>query len=290
MARLGISILSLAVLAARGASPAAFGRHCIPPGCVVPPSNIPDILGRHALPAGRIAALGATPDLHHGLPATPKWGDVLLAPAAEQAVPFKVGETLTYDVAWSSYLTAGTAVATVTEKKPLPKTTGYSIVIEGRPTPLVSKLYNLYYKIDTLLDASTLLPQRASTYSEEGRRHRLRTTEFDLPENKGRQDPLSAIYVLRAKPLKVGAHVRMAVTNAEKQYTVSFEVGAIEHLRTPIGDVDAWQVKTSIVDTKGETTAKNVALWLTTDARRLPVKVRADLPFGSFTLALRDVR
>jgi len=30
------------------------------------PSNIPDILGRRdALPAGRIAALGATPDLHH---------------------------------------------------------------------------------------------------------------------------------------------------------------------------------------------------------------------------------
>jgi hypothetical protein len=49
-------------------------------------------------------------------------------------------------------------------------------------------------------------------------------------------------------------------------------------------------VKTSIVDTKGETAAKNVALWLSTDARRLPVKVRADLPFGNFTLALREAR
>ncbi len=56
-----------AQLAARGESPAAFGRRCIPSGCVAPPSNIPDILGRRALPAGRIAALGATPDLHHGL-------------------------------------------------------------------------------------------------------------------------------------------------------------------------------------------------------------------------------
>src|SRR5438093_11788492 len=94
-------------LAARGESPTAFGRRCIPsppqragarwgprPGCVAPPSNIPDIatpprkpraagapvLGRHALPAGvpgaaaalgwstgRIAGLGATPDFHHGL-------------------------------------------------------------------------------------------------------------------------------------------------------------------------------------------------------------------------------
>jgi hypothetical protein len=54
-------------LAARGESPTAFGRRCIPADCVAPPSNIPDILGRRALLAGRLAALGATPDFHHGL-------------------------------------------------------------------------------------------------------------------------------------------------------------------------------------------------------------------------------
>src|SRR5436189_1399110 len=67
-------------LAARGETPAAFGRRCIPPppqrgcrvggpgaGCVAPRSNTPGILARRALPSGRIAALGATLDLHHGL-------------------------------------------------------------------------------------------------------------------------------------------------------------------------------------------------------------------------------
>ena len=57
----------LASLTARGESPAAFGRRCVPSGCVAPRSNIPDILARRALPAGRIAGLGATPDFHHGL-------------------------------------------------------------------------------------------------------------------------------------------------------------------------------------------------------------------------------
>jgi ankyrin repeat protein len=60
-------MLSVSTLAARGATPSAFERRCIPSGCVASPSNIPDILGRRALPAGRIAALGATMDLHHGL-------------------------------------------------------------------------------------------------------------------------------------------------------------------------------------------------------------------------------
>ena len=54
-------------LAARGGSPPAFDRRCIPPRDVAPPSNIPDIFGRLALRTGRIAGLGATTDFHHGL-------------------------------------------------------------------------------------------------------------------------------------------------------------------------------------------------------------------------------
>jgi DtxR family Mn-dependent transcriptional regulator len=71
-------------LAARGASPAAIGRGCIPPDCVAPPSHIPDMLGRRALPGGRIPALGATPDLHHGPPAQSP------APAAPAADRFAI--------------------------------------------------------------------------------------------------------------------------------------------------------------------------------------------------------
>jgi len=54
-------------LAARGETPTAFGRRCIPADCVAPPLNIPDIRGRRALSSGRLAALGATPGFHHGL-------------------------------------------------------------------------------------------------------------------------------------------------------------------------------------------------------------------------------
>src|SRR5262245_12498621 len=65
-------------------------------------------------------------------------------PRAERQVPFKVGENLTYDVSWSSYLTAGTASLVVKEKKPSYNSTAYYIIAEGRPTPLLSKLYSLY--------------------------------------------------------------------------------------------------------------------------------------------------
>src|SRR6266487_3206448 len=81
-------------LAACGETPAAFGRRCIPSGCVAPRSNTPGILARRALPAGRIAALGATLDFHHRLlallavvvlgTAPPARAQVTLTPAPEQ--------------------------------------------------------------------------------------------------------------------------------------------------------------------------------------------------------------
>src|SRR5689334_20857595 len=62
-------------------------------------------------------------------------------PPREAAVPFHVGETLTYDVSWSQFLTAGTAVARVTEKKSSAGSTAYAIVADGKPVPLVARFY-----------------------------------------------------------------------------------------------------------------------------------------------------
>ena len=41
-----------------------------------------------------------------------------------------------------------------------------------------------YYKIDTLIDTYTLLPQQGSIPSQEGSRRRLRTTRFDRAANR----------------------------------------------------------------------------------------------------------
>ena len=223
--------------------------------------------------------------------------------------PFKIGETLTYDVSWLSYVTAGTAITTVKEKKASFDSTAYYIVAEGRPTPLVSKLYSLYYKMDTLLDAYTLLPQRGSVYSEEGSRHRFKISRFDHAahkvffeyESSGKvtdtftvppfvQDALSAIYVLRAVPLEVGARVTMPVTDNGTNYKVQVDVGPAERIRTPFGEATSWKLKLAISEVGGKPQGRNIALWMSDDARRLPMKLQAELPIGSFSLTLRDAK
>jgi hypothetical protein len=232
-----------------------------------------------------------------------------VAPAArtERAVPFAVGETLRYDVSWSSYITAGTVTTTIKDKRPSFNATAYYIVAEGRTTPLLSALYPVYYKIDSLLDSVTLLSQRGSVYTEEGARHRLKTTRFDRAAQKVAfeytsgttvkreftvrpltQDALSALYVLRTLPLKAGGTVTLPVSDDGINDRVQFAAGGVDTVRTPMGQSTARRVEIRVFDDKNQPVGKNLAVWLSEDPRRLPVKLTADLPVGRFELLLRS--
>ncbi len=254
----------------------------------------------------RTGAAQARPQKPAPKPA-PKAAAKPAAPRREQAVPFKTGETLTYDVGWSSYVTAGTATITVVEKKPSYGSVAYYVAAEGRPTPLLSKLYTLYYKADTLLDVYSLLPQRGSLYSEEGNRHRMKTTTFQQSAKKARyevqtrtlvtkdmaipaytQDALSALYVLRSIPLKPGDKFNMPVCDNGNVYRVQMTIGGVEQIKTGIGTIDGIRVTPLITGVKGETPSRGMAIWFSNDARRIPLRIEAQLLVGKFTLVLRQ--
>jgi hypothetical protein len=223
----------------------------------------------------------------------------------EMTVPFRAGEVLEYDIGWSSYVTAGTATVTVREKKPSYNSVAYYIVAEGRPTPLLSKLYTLYYKADTLLDAYSLLPQRGSLYVEEGKRHRMKTLTFNQGAKQAKyevqtathvertmaipaftQDSLSALYVLRSIPMKPGDKFNMPIADAGDIYKVQMQVVASEPLKTALGTITALKIVPVITVTKGSP-PRGLTIWMSDDARRLPLKIEAQLAVGKFTVTLR---
>jgi hypothetical protein len=227
-------------------------------------------------------------------------------PADARKVPFRPGETLTYDVTWSSYLTAGVATLTIKDMRPSEGSTAYYIVGEGKPIGLVASLYSLYYKVDTLLDTRSLLPQRGSVYTQEGSRRRTKVTRFDhaalraeyelraatvtksstgLPRYS--QDVLSAIYALRAVPLKANTAFTMPVCDSGKLYRVRFAIGNIETVRGSSGALAAFRITPTITDSNGRTVGRPIRLWMSADARQIPVKLEADLAVGSVSLNLR---
>ena len=193
------------------------------------------------------------------------------AARTERAVPFAAGERLEYDVSWSSYVSAGTVVLNVAEKRPSFSSVAYYIVAEAKPSSLLSSLYTLYYKADTLLDAYSLLPQRGSVFSREGRRQRMKITSFDHGAKKARfdmqtaskmsidmtitpatQDFVSAIYALRAGALKPGDRLRMTVADSGHLYQAEFAVAAAEPFKLGANQVPALRIVPAIVDDKGE--------------------------------------
>jgi hypothetical protein len=225
-------------------------------------------------------------------------------PKHEQPVPFKPGEVLEYDIGWSSFVTAGTATVSVKEKKASYGSTAYYIVAEGRPTTLLQKMYTLYYKADTLLDAFTLLPQRGSLYSEEGKRHRMKTTLFNQAAKKATytvetrtvvnkdlaipgftQDALSAVYVLRSIPFKAGEKFNMPVADNGQVYKVQMQVGTVEPVKTGLGTINGLKI-TPVITGPDKDAPKGIALWISDDPRRLPLRMEAQLMVGKFTVTL----
>ncbi len=231
------------------------------------------------------------------------------APKVERPVPFRPGESLSYDVSWSSFLTAGTATVTVREKKASYNSVAYYIVAEGQPSSMLSHLYSLYYKADTLIDVYNLLPQRGSVFSQENRRQRMKVTMFDQPGHKihyemkttnlfkqdkpvppNTQDALSAIYQLRSVPLKPGMTVTFPISDSGTTYAARITIGQPESVKTGIGYIEALKVTPVITDPKGQSIGRGLTVWLSTDGRRLPVKMSAQLAVGSFNLTLREVK
>ena len=232
------------------------------------------------------------------------------AAQADQPVPFKVGETLTFDVAYTTFLSAGTATMSVKERRPAGAgRNSYYLVAEGRPSAVLSKLYSLYYKAESMLDTRTLLPSLATIYSDEGGRKRYKTTTFKgngvveyevktttsatstIQAPRTAQDPLGAIYILRSLPLKAGmtASIPIPIIDSGKAYTMRVKVGGIENVKSGLGTLQAVKLVMTITDAAGKAEGNGFSLWLSDDSRRLPLKISAGLTVGTVHLTLAKV-
>ncbi len=227
----------------------------------------------------------------------------------DRSVPFKAGETLTYDVSWTTFVTAGQATLSVKERRPGGAGSArYYLVAEAQPSSMVQRLYRLYYKAESMLDTRTLRPSTATVFSDENGRKRQKTTTFrsngtvdyevktastvksSLKMPTTAQDPLGAIYVLRAIPLKAGqAPFVIPIADSGKAYKMRVTVGARESIKTGIGTVPALKLTLAVTGLDGKATDAPMTVWFSDDARRLPLKFVAGLSVGSFQLTLARV-
>jgi len=242
--------------------------------------------------------------------AVPEW----TAAAAQKpsvtasTVPFEVGERFTYNVSWKVF-DAGIATMTLAEKTSFQNEETYRIDAAVYSTGIVSALFKVVDVFESFFQASDLCSRRITKQIQEGRRHRETIVTFDAKARQARmedrdlnrpdlapkrtespvpscvQDVISALYVIRTKTLRVGELVQFPINDGGRTYEVTVEIQAQEEVRTPAGTFQAFRLEPKVFDGLFKSKGR-LFVWVTADAARMPVQLKAKINIGTITAAL----
>jgi hypothetical protein len=104
-------------------------------------------------------------------------------------------------------------------------------------------------------------------------------SELRIP--KGIQDELSMIYLLRTKEIEVGERYEFPALVGTRALNASIAVLRTEELRTALGTL-----KTIVV----KAIPRDITMWLTNDAARIPVRMEASTKIGKLVFNLTKMR
>lgn len=102
-------------------------------------------------------------------------------------------------------------------------------------------------------------------------------------------DMISVIYALRLQELAVGKRLELTVSDSGLVYKVPVAVTKRERVSSPFGKVWCFRVEPEIfgpgrlIERKGK-----MVLWLTDDARRVPVRSQLDTEYGKVDIKLKS--
>jgi hypothetical protein len=215
---------------------------------------------------------------------------------------FSVGERLAFSVRY------GPVRAGECRLEVLPEVT-----VNGRPcwylvgTATSSDFFSSVFKVDdrleSYLDTEYLLPWRSTKVLNEGSYHTNQRVELDqvnrmatyhdgttIPLDPEAQDILSVLYHVRTLDLRPGFSDVIRVHADKKNVDLEVRVLGRERVETPRGTFDCLVVEPLIrLDTGLYDSEKGkLVMYLTDDARKLPVLFKIKVFFGSIILTLTD--
>jgi len=202
---------------------------------------------------------------------------------------------LTFDLKWQ-FITAGTATMGVVADRT--DSTAWHIQAFARSTGLIDFFYTVRDSLVATLDSRTLLPTRFEKRQHEGWYHRDSVYLFDqerriIHRKTGAfacsvkvHDMLSALYRVRASPLVVGRNVTLTVYEGGKLYTAAVNVLRRETVTVPAGTFRCVVVEPILQSEAIFVQKGRIWIWLSDDARRIPVLMRSAIPVGKITAEL----
>jgi hypothetical protein len=234
--------------------------------------------------------------------------DGLSSKAFEGALaPFPSAEKLSYDIEWR-LIYAGSAQLTLAPKPGEPRKWDSKLQVESGG--LVSKLYTLQDVYETAMDDGfcTTVTQLDAV---ESKRHRgtrvvydhahgkasfverdlvknavIKTSEVEIPACA--IDFLAGLYKLRMDKLEPGQSKQVPMSDGKKTAYVRVEAQDREQVKIKAGTFDTIRYEVFLFNGTLYTRKADLFVWLTDDAHRLPVQIRARMsfPVGMITFEL----
>ncbi|MFN2480403.1 MAG: DUF3108 domain-containing protein [Pyrinomonadaceae bacterium] len=248
------------------------------------------------------------------------------APVAAKPLPFEPDEELFFQGDFSRLMLRGIEIAEfrftstrapATNSSDGSQTSPPNILFKGdvRARGWFRKLFGIdfHYSHESLVDPNGLLILRTTKLDEQGKRVRASVAEFDRKADRVKwtqrnpndpnadprvvtntirdaaHDIISALYYLRAQPLATGQSFDLVVSDDGQTFRVPVRVFERKVLKTVAGRVPTLRLEVGLFgvgrlvsERKGDMT-----LWLTDDARRLPVRARLDADVGTLDIKLK---
>lgn len=230
------------------------------------------------------------------------WLAPCIASPPASSVHFKVGERLTYGLSWG-IVAAGTAVLEVAERQSLSGRSVVKLIHTAKSNEFVSAFYPVNNRVESLLDEEGAYPHHLLFKRREGKRKNDIEVIFDQAAHKATvtkdgntetmevppdvQDNLSAIYFARTlRAMDIGSSTIIHVNHDKKNYRLELRVEGTERLKGPLGEFDTVRIL-AIMPFKGLFLNEgNIRVWVTNDAARVPVLMKAKVIIGSITATL----
>jgi hypothetical protein len=227
--------------------------------------------------------------------------DRSIAASASTALnPFIAGERLSYDVSWADFLIAGELIIQTDDRRSFDGMDGYHVTAQAKTVGLVSglalKVNDVY---ESFINASTLQPFRAEKRMRHGKKQAQSSVTIDqqrrvavvagggtLEIPPDTYDLAGLIFAMRGMDLTPGRSRAFTVIEDGKLYTITVRPEAKERITTRAGSFDAVRLATSMVKGRENEKLYNLRMYITADARRLPVLITAEPPWGSVRVEL----
>ncbi len=239
--------------------------------------------------------------------------------AAAQIQPkiesYKTGESLVYEAKFNRAVLRGIEIAAVSfavEKSPDNRNFLVKTKAESKGTLSGLVLPDFLQSYESTVDGKNFSILRTVKYDRQGERVRRSRADFDYKAGKvvytetdpnnaarppllaasgiepGMQDLVSAIYALRRLPLAVGKSFEIKVSDSGLVYTIPVRVTARQRQRSAFGKVWCFQVEPEIFG-KNRLIEKDgtMIIWITDDARRLPVRSQINSNIGRIEVKLK---